>query len=546
MRGALKLTRVFFLALGGIVLSAPYAQTIDLTGMVKDSVTGNGIAGATVGLSQQLLSAVTDAAGAYTLTSQNPVLRGIGRSEVLNTPALKHNNLVFSATGTQRVRIDLYNLSGRHVSSLVDAILDKGNYQICPFSRNQGSQIYVVKLHIGAQTFSFKLPGLSSLASPKGLLRIDRNAGTARGFAKSAVVSDTLVVSAPGYAIAHMPITSYTGANDFLLVAGNGHAGSIMIENGSYQGCQSPMLVTVTDSDLVGAAVLVRVKSTTDPTGIAIPLKRVIGAAGTYSDSVFFSIVKSDSAARRLKVLDQDMVIASYAEASPARQDSSTTVWSGTTGQIGPGASQYFGLRAKIQINLFDGDISDSTAEVIVKSPKDTAGIFLTLRALPGNPGSFTRALGVTLSASIQDSVLAVDGRDSMGQLITMIYHDVTPQATLYGSICTWIPAIGTLILDSTAYHGTTGKMGISLIDDDILDSFAVVTVKSKKDATGIKDTLKADPAQAGWFTGQAGFSTITSAAGVIAVSAGDTVTVIYQDETPIKSVVGQASWNVN
>jgi hypothetical protein len=546
MRGALKLTRVFFLALGGIVLSAPQAQTIDLTGTVKDSVTGNGIAGATVGLSQQLLSAVTDAAGAYTLTNQNPVLRGIGRNDVLSTPVFKHNNLVFGTTGNQRVRIDLYNLSGRHVSSLVDAMLDKGNYQISPFSRNLGSQMYVVRLHIGAQTVSFRVPGFSSSVSPKGLLRIDRDAKAGRGIAKSAVVSDTLVVSAPGYAIARMPIASYTGANDFLLVAGSGHMGSIMIENGSYQGCQSPMLVTVTDSDLVGATVLVRVKSTTDPAGIAVPLKRVLGAAGTYSDSVFFSIVKSDSATRRIKVLDQDVVIASYAEASPARQDSSTTGWSGTTGQIGPGASQYFGLRSKMQINLFDGDISDSTAVVIVKSPKDTVGISLTLRALPGNPGSFTRALGFTLSASIQDSVLAVDGRDSMGQLITMIYHDVTPQATLYGSICTWIPAIGTLILDSTAYHGTTGKMGISLIDDDILDSFAVVTVKSKKDATGIKDTLKADPSLAGWFTGQTGFSTTTSAAGVIAVSAGDTVTVIYQDETPIKSVTGQASWNVN
>lgn len=547
MKDALKLTYLFFAA--GLLFSAPQAQTINLTGTVRDSATQNGIAGATVALALQQLSAVTDSSGAYTLTNQNPVLFNPAQSELLARPLLKRTNLLFGVKNIgDRVRIDLYDLSGKHVATPVDAALDRGNYQVCPFAaKTLGSQVYIVKLQNGAQTAAFRMSALNTMAAVgAGMLRKISSGQATHRLAKTASVNDTLLVSAPGYAVAHLPVSSYTGTNDFLLAAGSGHAGSIMIENGSYQGCQSPMVVTVVDTDLVAATVPIRVRSTTDPAGFMLSLKRVPGSAGIYSDSVFFSIVNTDSVARRIKVLDQDMVIVSYAEASPVRIDSSLTTWTGTTGIIGPGASQYFGLRAKMYINLFDGDITDSTAIVTVKSPKDTVGISLTLRALPGSPGSFSRALGFSLSASIQDSALAVDGRDSLGQLITMIYHDATPQATMFGSICTWIPAIGTLLLDSTAYHGATGRMGITLIDDDILDSVAVVTVKSKKDATGIRDTLKADPQVAGRFTGHAGFSTTSSAAGVIAVSDGDSVTVIYQDDTPTKSVVTQASWNAN
>jgi hypothetical protein len=304
------------------------------------------------------------------------------------------------------------------------------------------------------------------------------------------------------------------------------------------------MLVTVIDSDLVGAVVIVRVKSTTDPIGIALPLKRVMGATGTYSDSVFFSIINSDSSARRIKVLDKDMVIASYAEASPARQDSSTTAWSGTTGQIGPGASIYRGLTDKMVINLYDPDLTAPGQTIHVTSTKDPVGIDLVLNAVNGSPGFFSSELGFSFAASVAGSVLAVDGSSPDGDPLTMTYNDVSPVATLHGSICTWWPVTGSITLDSTDYHGTTSRMTIVLVDGDIIDSSAVVSIKSEKDVVGIRDTLKMDAGTPGQFRGQVSFSTVASAPRVIAVQANDTVSVTYQDDTPVQTITQEALWN--
>jgi hypothetical protein len=372
------------------------------------------------------------------------------------------------------------------------------------------------------------------------------NGDIGNSLARSTAVDDTIKVIAAGYQTSSKAVTGYTGVNNFSLTW-TGSGGSIAFEMASYQGCQIPAYLTVLDSSLHGPSLRVRVKSTTNSNGFDLSLKPVTGTTGMYADSLYFSITKSDSAKRLLQVKDQDSVIASYDHGAPSHAASMRTTgtyWSGTTGQIGPGASQYFGLRAKMLINLFDSDLTDSAVIVTVKSPKDTTGISLALKPLPGNPGSYSREVGFSLTASIQDSIIAIDGRDSLGQLITMIYHDAAPAGTRLGSICTWIPALGTMVLDSAAYHGTAGKMAITLIDDDILDSSVVVSIKSKKDPTGILDTLVLAEGMLRNFTGQVGFSTTTSRTGFIAVQDNDSVAVSYQDDTPVKLVIQKASWS--
>jgi hypothetical protein len=326
-----------------------------------------------------------------------------------------------------------------------------------------------------------------------------------------------------------------------------GTAGSIMIENGSYQGCQSPMVVTVVDSDLAGATVPIRVRSTTNPAGFILPLKQVTGATGTYTDTVFFSIVNSDSAGRRIRVQDGDIVTAVYAEASPARVDSSFTQWSGSAGIFGPGASMYVGLKSKLVITLYDPDLTDSTVTIRVKSPKDTAGIDVVMHQQSGyGPGNFDARVGFSLTASIPDSVIAVDGKVMWEDTLYMIYHDAAPEGVIFGSICRWLPIQGQIFLDSAEYHGTAGAMGIILADDEITDSSVVVTVKSQTDTVGISDTLKADAGTPGQFSGHVGFSPAASAPGLIAVQDSDTVTVTYMDFVPITTVTQQAVWRIS
>jgi hypothetical protein len=545
MRAVQTLTAGFLIA--GFLFSAQ-AQVINLTGTVKDSSTQKGIAGATVKLSQQQVSAVTDTGGAYTLTNQNAVLPGLAENGLLAVPRIRHNNLFFGVTGSgERVRVDLYSISGRHVASLLDRNLDRGNYRINPFAAASAAahQVYFVKLQNGLRTSLLRMPYVTGTAAfPTGLFFRTGEGDAATGFAKVAAVNDTLIVSAAGHATVRKPITSYTGTNDIILAAGGGHAASIVYDNGSYQGCGMPIVVTVVDSDLTVARIPISVKSTSDRNGITLLLSKVAGAAGTYSDSIFFSIVKSDSGKRAIKVQDQDVVASYYADASPQAIDSFSTAWTGSVGTVDPGMSIYVGLRNRLAINVFDPDVTDSAVFVLVTSDKDKTGINAKLPAIPGSPGAFSGKVGFTFKASQGDSVLSVMA--TMDDNILIKYHDLTPLQDIMGSICTWKPFPASIFFDSTTYHGTTDKMTINFNDDDITDSTVVVNVKSKKDATGIKDTLRLDAGSARLFTSQVGFTTTTSRPGFIAVQNGDSVTVSYQDDSPVQLVTQSAHWNSN
>ena len=120
-----------------------------------------------------------------------------------------------------------------------------------------------------------------------------------------------------------------------------------------------------------------------------------------------------------------------------------------------------------------------------------------------------------------------------------MTYNDVAPAAART-AVATWTGASATLAVDSTSYHGTTGKMTITLADNDVVDSTVIVTVSSTKDATGIPVTLKGSNFS---FSGQVGFSMGASSASAIAVKDSDVVTVSYSDAAPVEVKTTTASW---
>jgi hypothetical protein len=521
------------------------AQTINLTGTVKDSASQTVISGARVRLAKMPVAVTTGASGAYVLTEQNKVLSGLSTAEPLAGPRIMHNRVMFGvAQNGENVRIALYTFTGKLAATLVNEKLSKGNYQVAPFLPSLAGQAYIVRLQIGAQTSTLKIVNACSGTAASEAMPAS-GASSREGLAKSAAaVNDTLIVSASGYATARKPITTYSGTFNVLLVASGNSEGSVLIENSSYQGCQIGMLVTVQDSDCSGATVPVRIKTTADAHGFTVQLKKVDGMAGTYADSVYFSIIKSDSVKRRIKVLDGDQIAAYYDEAAPRRTDSSTAGWSGTVANVNPGMSIYTGVRNKFIVNVFDPDVTDSFVTVVIASDKDKTGITAKLFKVEGSPGSYSGTIYFSLKPSAGDSVLSVMG--TKDDNITILYHDLAPVQNVLGSICTWKPSLAMIMFDSSAYHGTTGKIAVTLIDDDIADSTVIVTVKSKKDPTGIKDTLKAPDKAVASFNGQIGFSATTSRPGFIAVQNNDSVTVTYQDDSPVQTIVQTASWNSN
>jgi hypothetical protein len=545
---------------GCFALSAN-SQTINLTGTVKDSATAQGIVGARCSLAVQKVATTTIAGGAYTLVGNSVRFFNNAQTEIIHSPMFNQNALMFGVAGTgERVKIDVYDVSGRRVAGLLDREIGSGNYQINPYLPTLARKIYFVKLQTGSQTAMFTMPLSNKLAAAAGgILR--KMGGTADGaLAKSAAVVDTLIVTATGHKKVSKPISAFIGANDVLLPATTaaGHLGFVTFDNASYSGCQSKAIIIVQDSDQTGATVSVHIKSIADSVGFMLTLRKDPTTFGGYMDSLGFSINSSDSTKRILKVQDKgpgkaDNLTVTYHDLSPDTMLSMTGItWNGTTGQVGPGASIYAGLTTKATVNLSDADLTDSVAFVTVKNDSaDTIGFQMALHPVPGSGGSYTGLLGFsTVASNPAKAIIKVKAQNVLaGENITLIYYDLTPPAKQVGSICTWRPMVGNIALDSLIYHTASSKMGITVYDDDIASDTLVVTIKSKKDATGILDTLKFTGASSGRvFAGSATFSTGASVAGkTIGVQAtGDTVSVIYKDYTPDSTVVKQVPWSAN
>jgi hypothetical protein len=539
MKNGLPVT-ILFIAASLIFTSR--GEVVNLTGVVRDSASKAGIAGATVGLKGLPLSTVTNASGAYSLAGSST--GHFARNNRRMTGAFVKNDILFFRVENTReqVRLDLYDLSGRHLGRFIDTPLDRGAYRCGPFAAALSSRVYVARLQAGPAATMLKLPCVhsASTGTAPGLRRTAGGRGETNGLEKTSAAIDTLVVSAAGYAPGRTPISSYAGVNDFSLVATGGCRAAIFFENGSYQSCVVPLVITVVDSDLTAATIPVQVKSTSDTRGVTVLLKKNPGLAGTYSDSVFFSIVKSDSVRRFIRVRDGDTVTATYTNGTPSVPCIARTVWNGLPGDIQPKGSPISGVIHGLGITFWDSDVTDSTVTISVWSKRDTAAHRVSLARVSLSSGDYIGKIGLSLRQSRGDSVLAVGpGSDT----IFMRYHDLTPEADIMGTGCIWLPMPANMFLDSALYHGTASVMTINLTDDDIEDGTAVVTVKSATDPAGIIDTLKATGGTNRYFTGSVGFTTGSSRPGFISVTNGDSVRVSYQDDSPIQPVIQSAVW---
>jgi|GEM_PF-1454621 hypothetical protein len=515
-----------------------FSQTVDITGTVQDSSSAKGIAGASVIIKGLALSTLTNANGGYSFAGSAARFND-SRGQLYNDAPVFKNNVLFFGVGSndERVRIDIFDLAGRLIAKVLDDKLCAGQYRINPFTSPRAELVYVVRLTIGPRVTMLRIP----LAVRGRAASANARLATGNGLEKTAGVIDTLEVSAAGYAVVRRAVESYTGVQDFFLLKSGGHRGALSFENGSYQSCVIPLVITVVDSDLVAETLPIKVQSSSDQSGITVLLKKVAGLSGTYSDSVFFSVATSDSARRLIRVRDGDTVAALYADAAPLALYVETTVWTGLPGDVQPKGSPISGVIHGLGMTLWDSDITDSVVTISVWSKKDTVGIHASLARVALSSGDYIGYIGLTLRQSRGDSVLAVGpGSDT----IFMKYHDVTPEADIMGTGCIWQPMLANMFLDSAQYHGAASRMTINLTDDDVEDGTVVVRIKSATDPAGITDTLKAAGGINRYFDGSVGFAVGASAPGRIAVADGDSVWVSYQEETPARLVTQSAVWS--
>jgi hypothetical protein len=535
----------------GFFLFSVHAQAIDLTGTVKTASTKAAIAGARVSLyGHPDVVAVTDAAGAYHLTSTDVRhFRSVAR-DIVKTPFFMQNNLFFGiANSGEQATIGLYNLSGRLVATLVDARLCRGNYRINPFSAACAAQVYFVKIKTDDCAAMFKMPFVNKQRRIAGGALVKLNGADVQAVvAKAAATKDTIDVLAAGYKEGIVPITAYTGVNNVELAVQPPSAGMMSLSGEQFQGIvRDTMTVFVQDSNVVDSTLPVKVWSTSDKKGFTLRLKRGRDpyAGAVYQGSVTFSLSKSDSTKKELMVAQADSVYASYTDVAPAATVTKSGQWIGAVPLVHPGPSLYLGIRDLMQITLYDNDLVDSTTEVIAHSSNaDTAGIPMTLRKM--SPGTYqSDKTGFTLGKSVPYKFLQVADTGN-GDKIVFTYYDIQTKKTVSDYVV-WKGLIGTIDLGvdyDVGFFGTTTPMTVTLKDEDVLIDSAVVHVKSLKDKNGINVTVKGTGN--GVFDGLVQFSTTASGAGVIAVQDGDTITVSYNDVAPKGTTFIQAPWHAS
>lgn len=215
MPPGLRLCCAFFGA-AGIVVSS-YGQTIRITGTVKD-VNAQPIAGAGIRLVLENISAVTDAAGAYSIIRQLSADQFPSKSRIIQTPVMVDGLLYIGVMSPQDiVRIDAYSVSGQRIHSFFNGVLGRGNYRLSPFPAQTSSGIYVLRVQTGKTSAQIKIPSLAApLPRTNGIWKVN-GALPARVLAKQSAGVDTLYAAAPGYAQQHRSIPSYTGTYNFTM-----------------------------------------------------------------------------------------------------------------------------------------------------------------------------------------------------------------------------------------------------------------------------------------------------------------------------------------
>lgn len=539
-------TKLLFLALFQLGLfSFVLGQTVNITGTVTD-INSKKVAGAGVKLKILGLRTVTDTAGHFAF-----LVAGAGAkktSPACAMPFFSGNFLNFTvANNNDRVSIETFDCKGRCVRVALDKAMPAGTYKTLPFPAGFSSQIYFCRVTIG-NTVSrlMKIPLIGKFIGESSD-RYASNQSTQKYLAKEAASVDTIIIARSGYATQKQPVDSYVGNFPITLQ----WAMSVVLDMDSYQCIESPMLVTVWDLTVSTATVSATVSSTSYPTPINLTLAKDAGSAGSYSGQIGFTVSKATTLKDTVRVKDNDTVTVSYIKAgNPAA--SAKAVWTALPPSIKPSESMYLGLRLPIHIIADDRNITDSTITIHLASHKDTVGFNVILHAIPGSPGSFSGLVYPSLTTSIAGKVIAV--RPPIDTLTTIYQspalHSPIISSALQGTALLWLCNHVSITPDSlgTGYHGTTSKMKISLENDHIVANSLNITVKSKKDLTGITvplavsaDTLFIFGATVGFTSGASSATTKT-----ISVAGSDTITILYNDQiyAPPETDSVKVTWN--
>ncbi|KMQ49721.1 putative cell wall-binding domain [Chitinispirillum alkaliphilum] len=212
----MELNRLPLIVVLLFLATSSFAQeedSINITGRVLDN-NNNPVSGAIATLSSAGLSDTTDSDGVYRISNTTtPITRG-RYEKTFSRPQLNNGRVSFSLAGSGNVRVSVYSINGRLISTALHQNLSQGNYHFYPLASNQSitysSGVYLVKLQIGTDISTFRLARLGDNYNlPSGMIRNSETTySDIQRTAKAAGVgSDTLIIERKNQIISKKVLT---------------------------------------------------------------------------------------------------------------------------------------------------------------------------------------------------------------------------------------------------------------------------------------------------------------------------------------------------
>lgn len=204
-------------AISCVTSTSALAQVdINISGKVVDA-TGKGLAGVTVTLKKNKSTTLTGPDGTYRLDGTSSLVRsldGKGPAGLM----LRSRMLEFRVDETEAdVRIDLHDLAGHSLATLVDGRLPRGNHRVDPFAAATRSQMVLLTVRIGQDSYVLKVFQAADRSVHSTAVSHARIHSAQALRKAAAAIVDTLLVSKDGYSPDRKRLETYSGTYDFFL-----------------------------------------------------------------------------------------------------------------------------------------------------------------------------------------------------------------------------------------------------------------------------------------------------------------------------------------
>ena len=202
-----------------ISINYSFAQ-YSMSGTVLNS-SGNLVDGATVRLAIADVSVTTSGSGTWSMAFSSITQKAKSNPSV--RPQLKGNILQFSVLShSDNVYIKIYDLQGRILTSNAKENLAPGTYQVKINHPNLNGKMCLLKVDIGSQSFTRKLPLINTNdtnAYSLSLGNFTQSDILSNTWSRNSTVADTIVVTKSGYQEGRKAIAAYSGTHVIIISA---------------------------------------------------------------------------------------------------------------------------------------------------------------------------------------------------------------------------------------------------------------------------------------------------------------------------------------